>query len=402
MTSPAAASAPRAVGAPFSLLLILGALTAFSPMSIDMYLPSLPAIARDLHGTATGAQQTVAAFFVGLALGQLIYGPLSDRIGRRGPLLAGIALYLVATVGCAFAPTMPALVGLRFVQALGGCAGVVVARAVVRDRFDHQESARVFSVLMLIMGVAPILAPLAGGWIMAATGWRTIFWALFAFGAATGVAVLFGLPESRSEATAARARAETPLAAYLALLKNRGVMAFILAGGLTSAAMFTYIAASPELVIETYGVPATRFGWVFGANAVGIIGASQLNRLVLRRHAPDQVLRASALCACAAALLLLAAALTEVGGLLRILVPLFFAIAAQGFSAPNAVASALALDPARAGSLSALFGAVQFGLGATGAALVGVFHDGSAVPMATVIAVCTMGAVAALRLAPKP
>jgi DHA1 family bicyclomycin/chloramphenicol resistance-like MFS transporter len=394
-------SEPASERPPLGFLLILGALTAFSPMSIDMYLPSLPALAGDLDGTASGAQATVAAYFVGLSLGQLIYGPLSDRVGRRGPILAGVVVYLLATVGCAFSTSIPMLAALRFVQALGGCAGVVVARAVVRDRFDHRESARVFSILMLIMGVAPILAPLAGGWILAAFDWRTIFWALFVFGALTGLAVLLRLPETRSAETAARARAETPASAYLALLRNPGVIGYVLAGGLTSAAMFTYIAASPELVIQTYGVPATAFGWVFGANAVGIIGGSQLNRLLLRRWRPETVLKAAAAGASVAAAVLLTTALTGFGGLYGVLVPLFFAIAAQGFSAPNAIACALSRDPGRAGSLAALFGAVQFGLGALGAALAGAFHDGTATPMAAIILTCTLAALAALRLAGK-
>jgi DHA1 family bicyclomycin/chloramphenicol resistance-like MFS transporter len=248
-------------------------------MAIDMYLPSLPALARDLGGAPAAAQQTVAAFFIGLALGQLVYGPLSDRLGRRPPLLFGIGLFLLATAGCALAPNLPSLIGLRFVEAIGGCAGVVVARAVVRDRCDPQETARVFSILMLIMGVAPILAPLLGGFVLAFAGWRAIFWVLFGFGALTGLAVLLALPETRSAETAARARSEHPLRAYLALLGNPLVVGYILVGGLASSAMFTYIAASAELIIETYGVPPERFGWIFGTNAAGIIGASQLNRV---------------------------------------------------------------------------------------------------------------------------
>jgi DHA1 family bicyclomycin/chloramphenicol resistance-like MFS transporter len=383
------------------LLLVLGALTAFGPMSIDMYLASLPTLERELHASASGGQATVAAFFAGLSIGQLFYGPLSDRIGRRPPVLAGIALFLVATVGCALATSLAGLVAFRALEALGACAGMVVARAVVRDRFEPRESARIFSLLMLIMGVAPILAPLLGGFILEWSGWRAIFWALFAFGAVTGVAVFLKLPETRSAATAARALSESPLAAYLALLRNRGAVTYTLAGAFVSSAMFTYIAASPTVVIEHFGVPATAFGWVFGANAVGIIGASQLNRLLLRRWSPDTVLRASTAMGFLAALVLLATSLSGFGGLWGVLVPLFFAVAGHGLGAPNATASALAFDPQRAGSLSALVGCAQFGIGALAAAAAGAMGDGSPAPMAAVIAACTLAAAVSARLAPR-
>lgn len=398
-SSPAARPASHL---PLPLLLTMGALIAFGPMSIDMYLPALPRMARELGSTPAAAQLTVAAFFTGLALGQLVYGPLSDRIGRRKPVLAGIVLFLAATVGCALAPTMEALIGWRFVQALGGCAGMVVSRAIVRDRCDHQESARIFSILMLIMGVAPILAPLIGGYIQLVGGWRAIFWVLFGFGALTGLAVLRLAPESRSEETAARARSETPLAAYLALLGNRSVMGYVLVGGLASSAMFTYIAASPELLIETYGVRDVHFGWIFGLNAAGIIGASQLNRWLLKRFRADAVLQAALAVAAVAALLLAASAWTGAGGLVGLLVPLFFAVAVHGLGSPNAMAGAMAMDPHRAGSLSALIGCVQFGLGAAAAGLVGAFHDGTARPMATIILVCLASSLVIFRTMARP
>ena len=379
---------------PLSVLLILGALTAFGPMAIDMYLPSLPTMARELGGTATDAQHTVAVYFAGLALGQLVYGPASDRFGRRPPILLGVALFLAATAGCALAPSLPALIGLRFVQALGGCAGVVVARAVVRDRCSPQQSARVFSTLMLIMGVAPILAPLLGGWVLAFSGWRAIFWVLFAFAAAVGLAVVAALPESRSAETAARARAEHPFRAYATVLGDRSVLGYVLVGGLASCTLFTYIAASAELIIQTYGVPASRFGVIFGLNAAGIIGASQLNRLLLRRHAAHRVLGLALFGALGAASLMLVAALTGWGGMAGVLVPLFFALAVQGLGVPNAMAGALARDPARAGSVSALVGFSQFGLGAAAAGVAGLLHDGSARPMALVVAGCMLAAVA--------
>ncbi|MGE4218157.1 MAG: multidrug effflux MFS transporter [Alphaproteobacteria bacterium] len=389
---------PSPSGRPYWVLVaILGALTAFAPMSIDMYLPSLPALAAALGTDAAAAQSTLAAFFLGLAIGQLFYGPLSDRLGRRGPLLAGIGLYIAATIACALAQSVDSLTVLRFVQALGGCAGVVIARAVVRDRFEVQDSARVYSLLMLVMGLAPILAPLLGGYVLALTGWRGIFWALAIFGAAVGLAVLGALPESRPAAVAAQARQESALRAYSALLRSRAFLGYILTGALSSAALFTYIACSPHLIIETFGFSPQSFGWVFGLNAFGLIAATQVNRLLLARRSARHILRCANLAGLGFAVLLFAGAASGIGGQWGVLVPLFLVLANLGFTQPNALASAMAVNPQRAGSASGLFGTFQFTLGAIASTVAGTLHDGSARPMALVIAVVLGLAVLALN-----
>ncbi|MDP1962231.1 MAG: multidrug effflux MFS transporter, partial [Reyranella sp.] len=249
---------------PWGLVILLGALTAFAPMSIDMYLPALPAIGKALGGTPEATQGTLAVFLAGMAIGQFLYGPASDRYGRRAPILVGVAVYVAASIWCALTQSMEGLIFARFVQALGGCAGAVVARAVVRDQFDHTETARVLSLLTLVMGVAPIVAPLLGGWVMVIAGWRGIFWTLALFGCLVGLAVFLRLRESRSEETAAQARSETPLKAYGQLLRNRRLIGYALAGALNGAVLFTYISSSPALVIETYGFSPQAFGWVFG------------------------------------------------------------------------------------------------------------------------------------------
>ena len=314
-------------------------------MSIDMYLPSLPALAAALGTDAAAAQSTLAAFFLGLAAGQLFYGPLSDRVGRRGPILVGIAIYIAATVSCALAQSVDALTALRFVQALGGCAGVVIARAVVRDRFEVQDSARIYSLLMLVMGLAPILAPLLGGYVLALAGWRGIFWVLAIFGAAVGLAVFLALPESRPAAVAEQARRESVLGAYSALLRSRAFLGYILTGALSSAALFTYIACSPHLIIETFGFSPQSFGWVFGLNAFGLIAATQINRGLLSRWSARQILRLANLAGLGFAVLLLCGTISGFGGQWGVLVPLFLVLANLGFTQPNALAAAMSVHP---------------------------------------------------------
>lgn len=397
MTGEAADGAARPSGTGWGLVVLLGALTAFAPMAIDMYLPSLPAIGADLGVSGAYTQVTVSAFLAGMAIGQFFYGPASDRLGRRGPILAGVALFVLASCACALAPTADFLIAARFVQALGGCAGAVVARAVVRDRFDHTGTARMLSLLTLVMGLAPILAPLLGGVLLELGGWRANFWALALFGIAVGLATLFRLEESRSEATALQARSESPLAALGALLKDPRLIGYALAGGLNGATLFTWISSSPGLLIGVWGIPASVFGWVFGLNAAGVIGAGQLNRQLLLRYTPEQVLRGASAVGVVAAAFLLAAAFTGWGGMWSVLPLIFLVLSSYGFMAGNTMAGALNVDPRRAGSISALMGSASFAAGAAASSLTAALGDGGALSVAVTLFLAMSGSALALR-----
>ena len=397
---------PATAKTPWGIVILLGSLTAMGAMSVDMYLPSLPSISRDFGAPSGAAQATLASFFSGLAIGQFFYGPASDRWGRRWPLLFGVALYVVASIGCVLAPSLEGLTVARFFQGLGGCAGQVIARAVVRDRFAHRQGAQILSRLMLIMGLAPVLAPLGGGALLAFGGWRVIFWVMTAFGGLIAVWMFFGLAETRSAETAAQARGEHPLRAYLALTRSRMLMGYVLAGALNSAALFAYIAASPGLLIQTYHISPSAFGWVFGGNAVGLIGMSQVNAHLLRRYTPETILdRATPLAIVFAAALALCA-FTGFGGEWGVLVPLFLVISSFGLVGANTQAAALNVDPLRAGSISALMGGTSFGAGAlvsaATTALTTAFPGEGARPMAAVILISIAASTVTLYALARP
>jgi MFS transporter, DHA1 family, multidrug resistance protein len=376
-----------------AFLLLLGAMSAFPPVTTDIYLPALPELTQGLRGTITQGQITLAVYFVGLGFGQLFYGPWSDRIGRRPTMLTGAVIYLAASIGCAIATTMNQMIAFRFFQAIGACSGVVISTAVVRDRFDQQESARIFSMLLTLRGVGPILAPLAGGVIVTWLGWRAIFWAVTVFGITLGVSVFLGLKESRTEAVAARARSESPLAAYLAALRNPRIVGYMLTSGLNFSCMFAWIAAAPYLVISLYKVPALYFGWIFGANAAGFMIAAQLNRRLLKSYRADEILPRGAIGAVIAAAVLLIDALMGLGGALGVFLPLFVVVSSLGFVSTNAMAGGLAVDPSRAGSVSALFGASQFSVAGLTTVAAAVSSRQPVVAMATVIMICALGAL---------
>ncbi len=378
-------------------VVLLGLLTALTPMSIDMYLPSLPTLERAFATDSASVQLTLAAFFIGLALGQAFYGPFTDRFGRKTPLCVGLAVYAVASAGCALAARIETLIAWRFVQALGGCAGLVIPRAMVRDVFDHQASARVFSLLLLVMGAAPILAPLVGGQLLVWLGWRAIFVTLALAGLAGLVAALIWLRETRPATSVAPPGLGDALRGYLRLLADRRYLGYTFTAAFSMAGMFAYIAGSPFVFIDLYGVPPSAYGWLFGLNAFGLIAASQVNNRLLVVLRADLILSRAIVATAALAVGVFVLAVTRVAGLVGLLVPLFGFMASLGFIQPNAVAGALAGHPQRAGRAAALLGTVQFTAATLTGALVGMLHDGTAVPLAAVVAGCGVLALAAHR-----
>lgn len=383
---------------PLHILLILGGLSAFGPLSIDMYLPAFPAMAEDLGVSSEQIQLSLSVYFIGLASGQLVYGPLADRFGRRKPLLFGIGLFCVASLACALAPTLEWLLAARFAQALGGCAGMVVNRAVVRDLCEPIDAAKAFSQLMLIMGVAPILAPLAGTALLGLAGWASIFWFLTVFAGLFALAVYFFLPE-----TLPPHMAPPPLRSafgrYIGLLHEPLFMFHALTGGVAMAGMFAYISGSPYVFLELYKVPVEQYAWLFGSIAACFILSAQLNSRLLRRWSQLALIRGTTFIYMLATVTLLLAAWLQVESLWLFLPPLVLSVAIISQVLPNASACALAGHGHQAGIASALMGTMQFAIAGVTSAAVGMLHDNTAVPMAGVMAVCGLLTVVMAALA---
>ncbi|MET7750627.1 multidrug effflux MFS transporter [Micromonospora sp. NPDC005367] len=383
------------------LVLVLGSLTAIGPLTIDMYLPALPEIAADLHTTSAAVQLTLTGTLAGLAVGQLLIGPLSDAVGRRVPLLAGVALHIVASVLCVLAPSIAVIGVLRVLQGLGVAAASVVAMAVVRDLFDGAAFARLFSRLMLVVGVAPVLAPTLGSGLLRWSDWRGVFIALAAFGIILITVAAFGLPETLPPALRRGGGVAATARVYGSLLRDRTFVGLILVTGLAMAALFAYVSGSSFVFQEQYGLDEQQFGIAFGAGAIGLIAATQLNVRLLGRYSPQRILIAALGLGTVAGLVLTTFAVTGVGGLPTVLASLWVVLFAAGLAMPNAPALALSRHGEAAGTAAAMLGAVQFGVGALAAPLVGVLGTG-VVAMAVVVAGGMIAALAVLFVVVRP
>ncbi|CAL9441001.1 Bicyclomycin resistance protein [Streptomyces sp. enrichment culture] len=396
---PSAAPALRATAGRTSLLVtfLLGGLTATPPLAMDMYLPALPEVTRSLHAPAATVQLTLTACLAGMALGQLVVGPMSDRWGRRRPLLAGLAVYVVATALCAFAPTVELLVALRLAQGLAGAAGIVIARAVVRDLYDGVAMARFFSTLMLISGVAPIVAPLIGGQILRVTDWRGVFVVLTVVGVLLAALVWAKLPETLAPADRHGGGVGAALGSMRRLLADRPFTGYMLAGSFAFASLFAYVAASPFVVQEIYGASPQTFSLLFGLNSVGLVVMGQLNgKVLVGRVRLDRVLGLGLVVVVVAAAVLLLMALGVFGevGLVPVAAALFVLMSAMGIALPNTQTLALMRTKQAAGAASALLGTTSFLVGAIASPLVGIAGEDTAVPMAVVQLVSALVALA--------
>ena len=383
-------------------VLLMGGLMVLASISTDLYLPALPAMARALNATPAAAQGTLAAFLAGMGFGQFFYGPLSDRVGRRPALLLGVAIFSLGTAACALAPSIQALVAARFAQAFGACAAHVVPRALIRDRFELRTSAQIFSRLTIAAGASPMLGPLIGGHMSVAFGWRSVFFIPGLFALLIGGWIFWRVEESLTRSSMLRARGEPVFSAIWGLLRQRALMGYVLCGATNAAVFFAYLTAAPELLIEIYRIPPERFGYVFAINAIGFIAVNQLNARLLRRYSPLTILVQSRLPTVLIGALLCVSAYTGWFGMLGVLVPLFFALASGGLIGANTSACALHLDPTRAGSISSLIGAGAFAFGALASVLAGLFHDGTARPMATLIVLCMVASAISLFVIAKP
>jgi DHA1 family bicyclomycin/chloramphenicol resistance-like MFS transporter len=379
------------------LFVLLGSLTAFGPLSIDMYLPALPAIARDLAASESVVQLTLTACLIGLALGQIVAGPLSDTLGRRRPLLIGVAGYVVVSLLCAIAPSAWLLVVLRLIQGLTGAAGIVIARAIVRDLYSGSAAARYFSRLILVMGLAPILAPVLGAQVLRFSSWRGIFLVLTIVTAMLWLGAALGLPETLPAARGKAGSLAGTLNIFGQLIRDTPFIGYAVAAGLAFGAMFAYIAGSPFVLQGIFHVSPQTFSLIFGMNALGFVVTSQINGSLVSRIRPTRLLTGGLVANATAGLALLFVVVSGFG-LLAVLLPLFLLASSVGFIVPNAFALALSRRPDAAGTGSALLGVIQSGVAALGAPIVGIAGTGTALPMAGVIAVSGLGAITAFAL----
>lgn len=387
-----------------SLILLLGSLVMVGPLAVDMYLPSLPDIAADLTAHPAEVQQTITTFLLGFALGMLVYGPVSDRYGRRPVIAIGLATFLAASLLCAAADGIGMLTLGRVLQAIGGGAASALARAVAKDMFSTEGAARVLSLMSMVMAVAPLLAPTVGGQILLVADWRAIFHVLAAFGAAGLLATLTLLPESLPPTARVGIRLLGAFAAYGRILADRRGMADLASGSFNSAAMFAYITGTPFVYIEYFAVSPQWYGSLIAANVVALVIASALNARYVGRFGLLPTTRLSIAVGAAGGAALLAAGATGIGGLWGVALPLLLVVGVQAPVGANCTARLMGLFPASAGAASALFGATRFGLGAAASALVGVLHDSTPLAMCAVVAACCIIAFAARfgldRLAP--
>lgn len=383
---------------PSLIILILGALTALGPFSIDMYLPAFPEIALDFATTVARVSLSLSSYFIGLALGQLMYGPLLDRFGRKKPLYVGLVLYILTSLGCLTAGSIEGLVGLRFIQAIGGCVAGVASMAIVRDLFPPQEGAKVFSRLILILGVSPLLAPTIGGYLASHFGWHSVFLVLAAIALVQLLAVIFLLPESHQPDPAVSLKMGPIFGTFYTILKQPQFYTYVLSGAVAFSGLFAYLAGSPIIFMDVFKVSAQAYGWIFAIISVGLISASQLNVVLLKFYKNTQILHAGLLSQAVIGLILLLTTLMGWYNLYSLVFLLFAFLSCVGFTNPNSASLALAPFPKTAGSASALMGFLQMGVGALVSMSVGLLGLQEVSSIILILAVTSVLAYLILRI----
>jgi DHA1 family bicyclomycin/chloramphenicol resistance-like MFS transporter len=375
------------------LILVLGSLTAIGPFSIDMYLPGFPSIAKDLHTDIPNVALSLTSYFIGISIGQLLYGPLLDRYGRKKPIIAGVFIYIVAAVGCGLSPTIDWLIAQRFLLAVGGCVGIVGARVIVRDLFPINEVARIFSTLMLVLGVSPIIAPSVGAYVSQAYSWRLIFGILAAIATIILICIVRYLPESRASDKSISLHPVRIVRDYLNVLKEPKFIAYGMASAAASAGLFAYISDSPFVYMKLFDLTEQQFGCVFGLSACGVIGASQFNRFLLKTRSSRSISMVAVIAQLIITVSLIVGVLSGLP-MLGVIVMIFSYLACIGFLSPNTTALAIEPFTKYAGTASALMGSIQMAAGALGSALVSHFHNGTALPMAVLLLASAIGSLA--------
>lgn len=375
-----------------TIIFILGLLTAIGPLSIDMYLSAFPAIAESLHTDISKVTLSLSFFFVGISAGQLLYGPLLERYGRKRPLYGGLFLYFLGALGCATAENVELLIASRLLQGLGSSVGMVAARAMVRDLFEVKDSARVFSMLMLVVSVSPIIAPSFGGIITTLLGWRAIFGVLIIIILLILLGSWFFLPESKAPDPTFSLAPKHILQSFASVLKHPGFLTHALTGAVSSAGLYAYIAGSPHVFIDLYKVTETQFGWIFAAIAAGLVTASQLNTLVLKKRSSQKIIQRATLLQTVFGIILVLIVAFGWDSVLLTMACIFAFLGCQGFIFPNATALALAPMGHNAGNASAMIGAIQMTIGASASALVGIIHNNTPLPMSVVMTGCAITA----------
>jgi DHA1 family bicyclomycin/chloramphenicol resistance-like MFS transporter len=374
----------------FIIILILGALATISPFSIDMYLPGFPAIAKDLDTTIDQVQLSLTAYLVGIAIGQILYGPLLDRFGRKNPLYVGLSIYVLASIGCAFTQSVGSLVVMRLLQALGGCVGIVAAQALVRDLFPINKIAQAFSLITLVIAVSPMIAPTVGAYVTAWIGWNYVFVVLAAITVLIMISVYFFLPSGRKPDPSMSLKPADVVRNFYTVIKEPQFAIYTLAGGLATAAPFAYIAGSSDVFINQYGVSEKQYGWIFAFIASAMIGSTQLNHVLLKKFKSEQIIKFTLCYQSVIGVVLILGTYYGWYGKLSLIGLMFIFFTGQGLTGPNTSALSLAPFTRLAGSASALMGSWRLGAGAIISALVSVFHNGTPLPMVATMSLCAM------------